>query len=102
IDGIRDVLYRINQLDEPEVLSSDWIDEHEIYIHDSNRSVIKAVPVDKLQNKLVPKQEGMFNGEKPDEGEVYFAIGLGGAVEVNVARSIDEAIEILTEHETNY
>src|SRR5699024_4459061 len=29
IDGMRDVLYRIDQLDEPEVLSQEWIDEHE-------------------------------------------------------------------------
>ena len=51
-----DLMSIINEVDEPEVLSQEWIDEHEIYIHDSNRSVIKAVPVDRLQNLLVPKQ----------------------------------------------
>ncbi|HIS17508.1 MAG TPA: hypothetical protein IAC02_02720 [Candidatus Coprovivens excrementavium] len=51
-----DLMSIINEVDEPEVLSQEFIDEHEIYIHDSNRSVIKAVPVDRLQNLLVPKQ----------------------------------------------
>src|SRR5699024_2309481 len=101
IDGMRDVLYRINQLDEPEVLSSDWIKDNQL-MWTSIHGAEYYVPANKLYGKIVAKQEGMFNGEKPDEGEVYFAIGLGGAVEVNVARSIDEAIEILTEHETNY
>ena len=51
-----DLMSIINEVDEPEVLSQEFIDEHEIYIHDSNRSVIKALPVDRLQNLLVPKQ----------------------------------------------
>ena len=46
----------INQLDEPEVLSHEWIDENkEMYlINDISEN---AVPVYKLQNLLVPKQE---------------------------------------------
>src|SRR5699024_2122206 len=101
IDGMRDVLYRINQLDEPEVLSSEWIKDNQL-MWTSIHGAEYYVPANKLYGKIVPKQEGMCNGERPDEGEVYCAIGLGGAVEVNVGRSIDEAIEVLTEHETNY
>lgn len=58
--------------------------------------------MDKTKNQEGLSQDDMFNGEKPNEGEVYLAIGLGGAVRVNVARSTDEAIEILTEYGTNY
>src|SRR5699024_12079491 len=56
IDGMRDVLYRINQLDEPEVLSQEWLDENK-----SSWTKLKIdgyyIPVEKLQNLLVPKQE---------------------------------------------
>lgn len=44
----------INQLDEPEVLSEDWIDDNKkMYLINA----MHAVPVNKLQNLLVPKQE---------------------------------------------
>ena len=43
-----------DQLDEPEVLSSDWIDEHE---EQEEMYGTYGVPVHKLQNLLVPKQE---------------------------------------------
>src|SRR5699024_9456617 len=56
IDGMRDVLYRINQLDEPEVLSSDWIDEHKENWQDLSITGY-SVPEKDLQNLLVPKQE---------------------------------------------
>src|SRR5699024_1650490 len=56
IDGMRDVLYRINQLDEAEVLSQEWLDENK-----SSWTKLKIdgyyIPVEKLQNLLVPKQE---------------------------------------------
>ena len=47
------VLSILDQLDEPEVLSQEWIDENSqsYYWHES------MVPVSKLQNLLVPKQE---------------------------------------------
>ena len=56
IDGMRDVLYRINQLDEPEVLSSDWIDEHKENWQGLSITGY-SVPEKDLQNLLVPKQE---------------------------------------------
>ena len=49
VDNILDI---ISQLDEPEVLSQEWIDEHS---NGANRS--RYVWVDDLQNLLVPKQE---------------------------------------------
>lgn len=48
--SIKETLELINQLDESEVLSQKSINKHEIYIHDSNRGIIKAVP-------LVPNKE---------------------------------------------
>src|SRR5699024_2684783 len=49
------VKHKINQLDEPEVLSQKWIDDNkEMYlINDTSEN---AVPAYKLQNLLVPKQ----------------------------------------------
>ena len=54
IECMRDFVDDLNQLDEPEVLSQEWIDkhaEHHEYIG------YAGVPVDDLQNLLVPKQE---------------------------------------------
>src|SRR5699024_8409728 len=64
IDGMRDVLYRINQLDEAEVLSQEFIDEHKQHItgHRTDKNGIDQyhnapfVSVYDLQNLLVPKQ----------------------------------------------
>src|SRR5699024_9045267 len=59
IDGMRDVLYRINQLDEPETLSEEWIQEHSYNVHLLGTPDVTtvAVPREDLQNLLVPKQE---------------------------------------------
>src|SRR5699024_3630446 len=58
IDGMRDVLYRINQLDEPEVLSQEWIDEHKETTFDLDEDFeTEFINVEDLQNLLVPKQE---------------------------------------------
>lgn len=46
----------IDQLDEPEVLSQEWIDEHLFSLGDKYPWK-KAVPVVDLQNLIVPKQE---------------------------------------------
>lgn len=46
------VKHKINQLDKPETLSQGWIDEHKVDYH----NWIPAVPIDYLQNLLVPKQ----------------------------------------------
>lgn len=44
----------LGQLDEPEVLSQDWIDEHEYIRMDPDNPFVY---VEDLQNLLVPKQE---------------------------------------------
>ena len=51
-----DVLRLIDQLDEPEVLTSDWIDEHKENWQDLSITGY-SVPEKDLQNLLVPKQE---------------------------------------------
>ena len=51
-----DVLKEIDQLDEPEVLSQEWIDSNSVYAsHDGVTE--EYVHVDELENLLVPKQE---------------------------------------------
>ena len=52
------VLNLINQLDEPEVLSQEWISDHIIFNEKEDAEYIYA---DKLQNLLVPKQEITFD-----------------------------------------
>ena len=44
----------INQLDEPEVLSQEWIDEHTYYNHNTGEDIVY---VDDLKDLLVPEQE---------------------------------------------
>ena len=46
--------HKINQLDEPEVLSQEWIDKHEYVGMDPNSAFVY---VKDLQNLIVPKQE---------------------------------------------
>lgn len=53
---LRSVSQKINQLDETEVLSQKWIDEHSFSLLDGYPWK-KAVLIDDLQNLLVPKQE---------------------------------------------
>ena len=57
-DGINEIMLLINQLDEPEVLSQEWIDEHKkrkFFDFDEYRT--EVILVEDLQNLLVPKQE---------------------------------------------
>ena len=53
------VLNKIDQLDEPETLSEDWIQEHSYNVHLLGTPDVTtvAVPREDLQNLLVPKQE---------------------------------------------
>ena len=51
-DGLCEGLSVINQLDEPEVLSQKWIDEHR-----KSYTMEDSVEISDLQNLLVPKQE---------------------------------------------
>ena len=53
-DGINEIMLLIDQLDEPEVLSQEWIDEHTY--HEDEYDFYYADP-DELKNLLVPKQE---------------------------------------------
>ena len=51
---LREVLQKLGHLDEPEVLSEEWIDENE---EQEEMYGSYGVPVEKLQNLLVPKQD---------------------------------------------
>ena len=53
VDNILDI---INQLDEPEVLSQEWIKDNQL-MKISPEGVVYYVPAENLQNLLVPKQE---------------------------------------------
>src|SRR5699024_8898980 len=56
IDKVLDFL---SQLDEPEVLSQEWIDDHKVARINNLRKMTMSdvVPVESLENMLVPKQE---------------------------------------------
>src|SRR5699024_2091921 len=58
-DGINEIMLLINQLDEPETLSEDWIQEHSYNVHLLGTPDVTtvAVPREDLQNLLVPKKE---------------------------------------------
>ena len=53
---LREVLQKLGHLDEPEVLSQEWIDEHKYFAEEKigEDAVVKARD---LRNLLVPKQE---------------------------------------------
>jgi len=52
-----EILDLLDQLDEPEVLSEEWIKENEEQIDPNNPSNTWWVEADKLRGKFVPKQE---------------------------------------------
>lgn len=55
---LREVLQKLGHLDEPEVLSQEWIDENEVFIFDLDDDCeVRYVPSLKLRHLLVPKQE---------------------------------------------
>ena len=63
-DGINEIMLLINQLDEPEVLSQEWISENVEYAYfdmlDGSGRLSSATAIikpEKLQTLLVPKQE---------------------------------------------
>ena len=55
---INKIMEILNQLDEPEALSQEWIDEHKVSRINNLRKMTMSdvVPVEKLQNLLVPKK----------------------------------------------
>ena len=56
---IEDVLYCVDQLDEPEVLSEEWIENKKWQAYDPDaRTLYWAVTETDLENLLVPKQDG--------------------------------------------
>lgn len=57
--ALNDMLIYINQLDEPETLSQEWIDENKVARINNLRKMTTSdvVPVEKLKNLLVPKQD---------------------------------------------
>lgn len=57
--AMKEALELINQLDEPEVLSQEWIDEHKVSRINNLRKMTMSdvVPVEDLQNLIVTKQE---------------------------------------------
>src|SRR5699024_3320274 len=108
-DGINEIMLLINQLDEPETLSEDWIQEHSYNVHLLGTPDVTtvAVPREDLQNLLVPKQElpviPKFVAEVIEEHkergyDVYDSIDLiietngGGLPSISnwVARNIDK------------
>lgn len=77
IDGMRDVLYRINQLDEPEVLSEEFINEKavEVYADTADAEVHAVFRMRDLQNLLVPKQEITIGKEDAENIVQYKEMG---------------------------
>src|SRR5699024_7801519 len=73
IDGMRDVLYRINQLDEPEVLSQEWLWEHVDYA-DVRGSTQAFIHVEDLKNLLVPKYYAKIKGHENVYSDICFWI----------------------------
>ena len=59
LSAIKEIREKLNQLDEPETLSEDWIQEHSYNVHLLGTPDVTtvAVPREDLQNLLVPKQE---------------------------------------------
>ena len=58
IEYMRNFVDDLNQLDEPEVLSQEWIDGHKETIFDLDEDFeTEFIKADDLQNLLVPKQE---------------------------------------------
>ncbi|WP_373782238.1 DUF1642 domain-containing protein [Jeotgalibaca porci] len=60
------LFYLIDQLDEPETLSQEWIDKNKVARIDNLRKMTTSdvVTVEKLKNLLVPKQDNGYDAEK--------------------------------------
>ena len=62
--GLKMALGFLDQIDEPETLSSDWIDENKVCMMKYN--IGYYIPVNKLYGKIMPKQEEV---EELEEGK---------------------------------
>ena len=102
IEYMKEFVSDLKQLDEPEVLSQEWIDEHEIHYN----HWVGAVPVPDLQNLLVPKQEEVDQAYKAgyETGKQHayykgYLEGLADKESINLERSpeVDQHKELLDE-----
>ena len=62
--GLKMALDFLDQIDEPETLSSDWIDENKVHMMKYN--IGYYIPANKLYGKIMPKQEEV---ERLEEGK---------------------------------
>ena len=64
--GITTAINLTEKLDEPETLSQEWIDENKVARINDLRKMTTSdlVPVEKLKNLLVPKQDDGYGAEK--------------------------------------
>ena len=96
VDMVEHMLLLINQLDEPEILSQGWIDEHVVYA-DVRGGTQEFIHVNDLQNLLVPKQgvtgEQLVNYAMDNDLVVFEKDKL----DAEVQRMIDEAYKTMNE-----
>ena len=75
INAYKNVEHIIDQLDEPETLSQEWIDENKVARIDNLRKMTTSdvVTVEKIKSLLVPKQEEVDKAYKDgyEEGKKY-------------------------------
>lgn len=102
-DAYENVKDWLNQLDEPEVLSSDWISKNVEYAYfdmlDGSGRLSSATAIikpEKLQNLLVPKQG------KVEEGRVRLIVGFDGGTESYYATDIGDALDFLTDYDARF
>ncbi len=98
IDVIQEIKKVINQLDEPEVLSQEFINEKavEVYADTADAEVHAVFRMRDLQNLLVPKQERI------EEGRARLIVGFDGGTESYYATDIGDALDFLTDYDARF
>lgn len=91
-EAIRQVKMLCGELDEPEVLSQEWIDKNKFEVNGWN----EAVHVENLQNLLVPEQEEV------EECRVRLIVGFDGGTESYYATDIGDALDFLTDYDARF
>lgn len=108
ISYMRDFVGDLNQLEEPEVLSQEWIDKHVETTFDLDEDFeTEFIKVDDLQNIIVPNQEevdrvykdGYEKGKKQHTYYKGYLEGLADKESINPERSpeVDQHKELLDE-----
>ncbi len=107
LDGYTHASMLIDQLDEPEILSLEWIDENKVARIDDVRKMTTSVvlPVEKLKNLLVPKQDKQeveenfytFDNAKKWLQENGFVVFEKDKLDEEVQRMIDETYKAMNE-----